>query len=343
MRRLAAQWTTLPTVSPYLNKCLVIAIAIGLPVAAPSQPYGKSTAGVPKSALAPAESCPANHSALEIQNTIPELVSSGRWHELELAGGQLVHTCPDNDLGYHWLGVSYLRQGRSFAAVRAFEDSLRRHEDAGAHLFLAEAYYELGQKRFFWEEIDHAKEMAPQESGVYYLAGLFCFQAEQANEKAASWFRMALDKNPRHVLARCYLALCLRAMQQYKDAETTLLKAVDTTLPANAQAVTPLQLLVSLELEMNQPANAMSYARMAAQIAPNSAKVQLSLGKASWATHDQATALAAFKAACKLDPESAEPHYLLSRVYMAQGQDQLAQQEITTFKHLRQLYHGSFE
>lgn len=343
MRDSEAQKTPLRKIFLYLGNYLVIAMAIGFAVAARAQSYGKSPAALPKSALASAETCPSYHSVFEIESRIPQLVNSGRWHELELVGDHLVRACPDYEVGYHWLGVSYLRQGRSFAAIRAFEDSLRRREDAGAHLLLAEAYYELGQKQFFWEEIEDAKRMAPQESGVYYLAGLFCFQSEQANEKAAAWFRMALDKNPKHLLARCYLALCLQAMQEYKEAEATLLTAVENESQAGAQAVTPLQLLVSLELEMNQPSDAMRYAKMAAQLAPAAAKVQLALGKAAWATHDQTMALAAFKAAGNLDPESPEPHYLLSRIYTAQRQNQLAQQEITIFKRLRQLYYGSFE
>jgi tetratricopeptide (TPR) repeat protein len=270
-------------------------------------------------------------------------VNSARWRELQTVADQLVRACPDSDVGYHWVGVSYLRQGRSFAAIRAFEDSLRKREDAGAHLLLAEAYYELGQKQFFWEEIDAAKKMAPQESGIYYLAGLFCFQTEQANEKAAEWFRMALDRNPKHLLAQCHLALCLQGMQQYKEAESTLLAAVGNVSGTNAQALPALRLLISLELEMNQPSDALNHARLASQIAPNSVNVQLALGKAAMAAHDQPTALAAFKAADALDPESPEAHYLLSRVYRAQGQDQMAEEEIATFKRLRQLYHGSFE
>lgn len=343
MQNLAVQKTLLSRISHYLNNCLVIGIVICLSLAARAQSFGNSSGALPESALASGENCPSSHSVFEIESKIPQLVRSARWRELETVADQLVRACPDSDVGYHWLGVSYLRQGRSFTAIRAFEDSLHRHDDAGAHLLLAEAYYELGQKQFFWEEIDAARKRSPQESGIYYLAGLFCFQTEQANEKAAVWFRTALDRNPKHLLARCYLALCLQAMQQYKEAESTLLAAVGDDSQANAQTVTPLQLLVSLELEMNQPADALRYARRAAQIAPNAEKVQLALGKAAWATHDQTTALAAFRAAGALDPESPESHYLLSRVYTAQGQDQLAQQEITIFKRLRQLYHGSYE
>jgi tetratricopeptide (TPR) repeat protein len=343
MRKLAAQKILLSKIPHYLNNCLVIGIVIGIPIATHAQSYGRPLAGLPESTLVSGGNCGSTQPASEIERKIPQLVNSARWRELETVGDQLVRACPDSDIGYHWVGVSYLRQGRSFAAIRAFEDSLRKREDAGAHLLLAEAYYELGQKQFFWEEIDAAKKKAPQESGIYYLAGLFCFQTEQANEKAAEWFHMALDRNPKHLLARCHLALCLQAMQQYEEAESTLLATVGDVSGTSAQALPALQLLVSLEIEMNQPADALSHARLAAQIAPNSAKVQLALGKAALATHDQLTALAAFKAAGALDPESPEPHYLLSRVYTAQGQDQMAQQEITTFKRLRQLYHGSFE
>jgi len=322
---------------------LVVTTAICFSLMARAQSLDKPYSALPESALASGGNCTSFQFIPESERTIPQLVRSASWRELETVGHQLVKACPDSAIGYHWIGVSYLRRGRSFAAIRALEDSLRRQQDAGAHLLLAEAFYELGQKQFFWEEIDAAKSMTPQESGIYYLAGLFCFQTEQANEKAAEWFRKALDRNPKHLLARCYLALCLEAMQQYKEAESTLLEAVGSASQMSADTITPLQILVSLELEMNQPLDALNYAKRAAQITPHSEKVQLALGKAAWATHDQTTALAAFKAAGDLDPESPEPHYLLSRVYAARGQDQLAQQEITIFKRLRQLYHGSFE
>lgn len=37
----------------------------------------------------------------------------------------------------------------------------------------------LGQKQFFREEIGNAKKISPQELGIYYLAGLYCFQTEK--------------------------------------------------------------------------------------------------------------------------------------------------------------------
>ena len=112
MRDSEAQKTPLRKIFLYLGNYLVIAMAIGFAVAARAQSYGKSPAALPKSALASAETCPSYHSVFEIESRIPQLVNSGRWHELELVGDHLVRACPDYEVGYHWLGVSYLRQGR---------------------------------------------------------------------------------------------------------------------------------------------------------------------------------------------------------------------------------------
>jgi tetratricopeptide (TPR) repeat protein len=336
--RAQARVTRLPKISRFLDSSMIISVVLvfasgGAQGQAPPVPLPYR---LPVSGTLPLDECRSVPSVAQIENKIPQLVNSSRWLELETVGSQLVRLCPNSDLGYHWVGVSYLRQGRSFAAIRAFEDSLRRHDDAGAHLLLAEGYYKLGQSQFFWEEIENAKRMAPQESGIYYLAGLYWFQTKEAYDKAAEWFRSALERNSNHLLARCYLALCLQATQHYEEAESTLLEAVGHGPQTNSQAVMPLQILVSLELDMDRPSDALDYAKMAARLAPDSGKVQLGLGKAAWAAHDQTTAMTALKAAAELDPQSPEPHYLLSRVYSAQGEDRMAQQELAAFKELRQ-------
>ncbi len=293
-------------------------------------------------AQAPAgDACHFNASVSQIESRIPQLVAGARWQELESEGLELNRLCPRSDFGYHWLGVSYLRQGRTFAAVRALEESLQRRDDAGAHLLLAEAYFKLGQKKFFWEEIEAAKRMVPQEAGVYYLAGLFRYQTEEAFDDAAAWFQQALAKNANHMPARCYLALCLRAQQKNEAAEGLLLEGLKRLPNIDAQSVMPLQILVGLELDLNRPADALEHAKAAARLAPKSSKVQLGLGKAALALHDLPTARTALLAATELEPESPEPFYLLSRVYTALGDQRNAEQALTSFKELREQFHGT--
>ena len=60
------------------------------------------------------------------------------------------------------VGVSLLRQGSTFASVRALRRALASGDQA-AHLPLAEAYFVLNQHRFFAEEIAQAKAANPSD------------------------------------------------------------------------------------------------------------------------------------------------------------------------------------
>jgi tetratricopeptide (TPR) repeat protein len=183
--------------------------------------------------------------------------------------------------------------------------------------------------------------MAREEPGVYYLAGLYLFQTEDAYEKAAAWFRLALQKNSGHVLARCYLALCLRAMQQDTQAASLLLEGVGPETQAGAESVMLLQVLVPLELDLGRTSDAFAHATFAARLAPGSAKVQLGLGKAAWRVQDQAIALHALETAAELDPRLPDPHYLLGRIYAAQGDGRGAAEELARFKELKERARGT--
>lgn len=136
MRAPAPVKTRLLTISHCLDNRLIIAIVLALPLTAVAQSSAQlsgAAAGVP---AVKSEICESGDSVLGFERKIRQLVNSSQWRELETVGSQIVQLCPDSDIGYHWIGVSYLRQGRSFAAIRAFEDSLRRRDDAGAHLLL---------------------------------------------------------------------------------------------------------------------------------------------------------------------------------------------------------------
>jgi predicted Zn-dependent protease len=286
------------------------------------------------------DTCNPNPAVLAIESKVRQSVAGARWQDLESAAQDLIRTCPDSDLGYHWLGASYLRQDRTFAAIRALQASQARREDAGVHLLLAEAYFKLGQKRFFWEEINFAKHMSPHEAGVYYLAGLFEFQSEEAYDRAAEWLRQALQNNADHLLARYYLALCLR-VKHPAEAELILLDDIRRRQTADVQNAPLLQLLASIEVDLDHPAAALNYARSAARLAPGSAKILAGLGKAAWVNRNLDEARTALESARSLDPNDLAVHYLLSRVYAAQGIDDSARQELTEFQALKEQYQGA--
>lgn len=317
----------------------VAAQGLALPAAVTAQSQPATVPVAPFLTLSK-DACDSNPALPMLENRIRQSVAGARWQDLASAAQELIRTCPTSDLGYHWLGASYLRQDRTFAAIRALQASQARREDAGVHLLLAEAYFKLGQKKFFWEEIYSARRMSPQEAGIYYLAGLFEFQTEEAHEKAAEWFRQALENDGDHVLARCYLALCLR-VEHAAEAEVLLLDGLRRRQATDVQNAPLLQLLVSLELDLDHPAAALDYARNAARLAPGSAKILAGLGKAAWVNRNLDEARTALESARSLEPNDPAVHYLLSRVYAAQGIGDRARQELAHFQALKEQDHDA--
>ncbi len=229
------------------------------------------------------------------------------------------------------VGISLLRQGSTFASVRALRRALVNGEQA-AHLSLAEAYFVLNQHRFFAEEIAQAKAANPLDPEPYYVNGRYLFQTASNFDAASQEFEQALSRNPNHVKARCYLGIALRNMQRTAEAEPHLLKASNSTF------YLPYQTLASLYLQQDRADAAATVIERAVAMAPNIPLNQFLLGKAKWAQKKAPEAIAALNKAIALDEAFLEAHYLLARVLEAQGDTAGAQLRLAKFKSLRETY-----
>jgi tetratricopeptide (TPR) repeat protein len=216
--------------------------------------------------------------------------------------------------------------------------ALQLADTPGYHLMLAEAYLFLGQRQFFHEEIAAVMTRAPEQPGAEYLAGLYDYLVESNWEKAAGHFQQELAHNPNHLQAMCFLGLCFQLLGQNDHAEASFLNAIKVGNRENMESDQPFQLLASLYLDGSRAADALPYAKRAVALAPRSAKNRFLLGKAAWGVGDQVTAVGALQAAVELDPTLAEPHYLLSRIYLASGEEAEARQEVNLFKMCKELY-----
>jgi predicted Zn-dependent protease len=125
------------------------------------------------------------------------------------------------------------------------------------------------------------------------------------------------------------------------EAELILLDDIRRRQTADVQNAPLLQLLASIEVDLDHPAAALNYARSAARLAPGSAKILAGLGKAAWVNRNLDEARTALESARSLDPNDLAVHYLLSRVYAAQGIDDSARQELTEFQALKEQYQGA--
>jgi tetratricopeptide (TPR) repeat protein len=269
---------------------------------------------------------------------MPSAVSGAKWQQVESLSLELTQVCPDSALGYYWLGVAFLRQERTFAAVRSLRRALQRSSDGPTHLALAEAYFLLRQHRFFDEEIDAAIAEAPQDPEPYYVAGRYSYQVEERFDIAAGYFKKALALNPRHYKASTYLALSLQGMNRTQEAEARFLETIQIVDLEKARFDLPFQLLASFYLEHGRPGEALPLIQRAVGISPDSATDHLILGKVAWALGDATTAINALEKALALDDDVVEARYSLAQIYKARGEPAKAERELEAFEALKELY-----
>lgn len=284
------------------------------------------------------EVCADSREFILLKDKMQTATMSGQWQLVETLGAQAIQLCPSSSDGYHHLGLSYLRRGKTFAAVRHFRQALLRGDTRNIHLRLAEAYFVLNQHKFFAEEIAAAKAVKPDDPEPYYVAGRFLFQTKNEFGGAAEEFRQALARDAKYFKARCYLGLSLKNMQHDGEAEQELLKAIETIDAKKISFYLPYQALASFYLERNRVAEALPLIRRAVEMQSDVAANQFLLGKIAWMQKDEGVAIQALRTALSLDEAFIEARYLLAKIYQIRGDRDAARQELKNFEASKEMY-----
>jgi tetratricopeptide (TPR) repeat protein len=283
-------------------------------------------------AAQPDDICSSAEQASLLSAQMTSLTAASRWRDLEQAATHLIARCPQLAAGHYWSGVALLRQGNTFTSIRELRRALDLADIPGTRLILAEAYMFLNQRKFFEEEMARVLARAPEQAGAHYLAGLYAYATEENWVKAAEHFELELRHNPEHFQAMTYLGLCYKALGQLDRAESTFQNAIVLLERKKIEFDLPYQLLAALYLDGGRDAQALDYAKRAAEITPNSFRNRLLAGKAARRAGDAATALRELQAAVALDADNPEAHYILASVYRSRGEVVNAQREIALFR-----------
>ena len=273
-----------------------------------------------------------------LQQRFSETVAKQDWAGLSQLGDEVVEACPAAPEGHFWQGIARFNSGRFFAAVRSLRSALQIEPDGRAHLALAQAYSELGQKRFAREEFLQAKNLDPSDPSVYFVEGKYFYEKEHRLDLAEAALRKALDLRSDHVPSLCYLAMCLSAKEQEEEAERALLRAARISREQGDLYALPHELLAELYVKTLQPEEANRHARRAVEIDAGSTKSQFLLGKTEWMLEHPEEAVAALEKAIALDQSDPAPRFLLGQVLLRTGRHQRAKLELEVFHELERLY-----
>ncbi len=196
--------------------------------------------------------------------------------------------------------------------------ALPKAPDAEAAFQLQVRIYSLMGQRLTAQALDPATALAkmrPKDAQVRLALG----QAQLASgkfEEALKSFDEAAALDPKLPALRTNRALALVALKKNGEAEAELLKAAQE----NASDPRPVVALADFYLgDEKTLTKALDYAKQAAQMSPNSAAVQLLLGKAHKSNKDYVAAVTAIGEALKLSPDLSDAYYALGATYEAGG------------------------
>jgi tetratricopeptide (TPR) repeat protein len=270
---------------------------------------------------------------------------------------------PENGTGWALLGLSEF-------ALKDFDSALI-HLDRGAKLGLSASAESLAQARYTFgillvhagqfergaEILELANDPAgPLGAKVEYALGLaLLHRAEFPNstelshqalvsaaghiesllleskyDEAFPQFKVLLKRYPNMPFLHYAYGTALIALSQF-DQAVDQMQAERTISPGSEL---PLVRLASIALRRHDPSAAVTWARQALKLAPDSVEAHYLMGRASLEVGDLEPAIRELETAAKLSPASPETHFNLAKAYARAKLPQKAQQERDIFSRL---------
>ncbi len=242
------------------------------------------------------------------------------------------------------MGAALIRQGHPDAAVKWFEEALRRKSDyrpalaklAGAYLAtgqpahaielgekaaamnppdsfaitdLANAYLQMGRPDDAQRFLDKALALDPQLPDAHNLVGLEALRRGDPT-KAQAAFQEALRHQPEHAEANANLASLLAEQKDYVKADYHFRLALNAN-PEAAETHHSYGFLLTL---MNRPVPAQAEFETALRLAPRNAQTHVDLGDLLVTRGQLVQAESEYRKALSIDPTNAEARQALAQV-----------------------------
>lgn len=176
------------------------------------------------------------------------------------------------------------------------------------------------------DQVDHSKDELVRSAGE--IAELL---EESKYDAAYPKLQDLLRRYPATPYLHYVYGTALASFSRYDEAEAQFREE----LKISRKSELPLIGLASVLLQARRGAEALPFARKAAEMSPDSANAHYLCGRALLETDAAEAAIAELIKAKELSPRSPEVHFALARAYAKAGQPERAQEERATFVRLK--------
>jgi tetratricopeptide (TPR) repeat protein len=278
----------------------------------------------------------------EAVSTCEELRSAaiaGSWDTAKQLAATLERRCPNNGIGYWWMGQVQLRLGKHLSAVRDFIAAVERSPEIPlAHWSSGLSYGSIEQYRLFVEEMSWLVRNTPNDNLPHYYLGRYYWQELHDTEKGREYFQEALKRNPSDFRSCYYLGYGFELEGKLQSAKQEYEGAASSVASKKMSYSWPLQGLARVYLQEGNLPVALRYAQEATSLDPKLAANHLVAGKVFNAMGAISKAIEELSLAAKLDASDATPHYLLLGAYRALKMPDEAEKEHLLFQQIKATY-----
>jgi tetratricopeptide (TPR) repeat protein len=276
--------------------------------------------------------CPDNRgAALELTRVY---LSARRFAEAERLASDILAHDPSSEAAQLLLANSYFMQQRFPEAGKTLQKLLTQDDrNVDAHKMMGLTLFFYKEYTLAERELARSLQLKPyDEDAQYYLGRVYYTQKNFA--PAVEAFRKLIDWNPKSYKAYDNLGLCYEALEKPDEAVVAFTRAQELARTQDPSYDWPFANLAEMLIKQNRSKEALSYAQEAARINPHSARNQYLVAKALSSKDDLQSPLPYLFKATQLDPDYAEPHYLLGQLYQKLGRRAEAQREFALFQEI---------
>ncbi len=242
--------------------------------------------------------------------------------------------CNQAPAALNGLGQAQLMAGNFAESIATLDRLLAREpRNVSAMKLKADAQYLLGHDHDAESTLLRAIETDPRGQDAIYALGRMYYQ-QARYDAAIEQFRKVLALDPKSYKAYDNLGLCYEGLNDNPQAIRNYLSDSDLVFKDHPEYDWTYGNLANLMLKLGEYRKAFDLSVEAAKRNPNSARNCFLTGKALVKLDKPELSERWLKRASELDPDYAEPRYLLSQVYRQLGRQEDARRELEAFQEI---------